>query len=479
MKYTKIALACSFALSTMVAQAAVVDIPAGTVTIYVSGASAVDNFFADTVNSMMTNVTAVRGPTNDSAYRAYLGQANGVTGVANGTNVLLVKRSTGGSLFGVNPVARSERITTLDFTSCTALTGGDYAFECATKGDDENGADGEVPDFGISDVEPFMFQGINLGNNQSALSTAEVAALVSQPVNQQAMGIVATSAVANTTHISRAAYGAMLAGKINTWEVVDGSEDPVIVCRRTNGSGTQASYNWFFSGFPCNTATNGFTANVPATTAGQTEIITGGSGTSGDPFIVDPTASEQAVIVENSSSGRVRSCLSNANNRTDWTATDTNGDTYKYEFSKLPAAGKAIGVLSMDSYASSSLVATSYRYLDGAGVFDPVTQTGTGPQTGIAPSKANIVEGRYDFVLELSANERAGTTGEKKAFWNQLVANLGSSAYTSDTTGTFSSVGNAFATLPTSESYVDEPGKVSKYTRQANTCSAMVFTQPL
>jgi len=475
MKYTKIALACGFALSAMSAQAAVVDIPAGTVTIYVSGASAVDNFFADTVNSMMTNVTAVRGPTNDSAFRAYLGTSNGVAGVTDGTNILLIKRSTGGSFFGVNPVARSEKIRTLDFTNCTALVGGNYAFECATKGDDQNGADGEVPDFGLSDVEPFMFQGINLGNGQSALSAAQLAALVSQPVNQQAMGIVATNAVANTTHLSRAAYGAMLAGKINTWEVIDGSTDPVIVCRRTNGSGTQASYNWFFSGYPCNTASNGFAANVPATTAGQTEIIASGAGTSGNPFIVDPTLSAQAVIVENAGSGDVRGCLTAANNRTDITRVDTNGNSYTYQFSKLPAAGKAIGVVSMDSYASS--FAASYRYLDGAGVFNPVDQTSTGPQTGIAPSKANIVDGKYDFVVELAANERANTTSIKKAFWNVLVRNLGSTTYTGDTT--FNSVPNAFATLPTSESYVDEPTKVSKYTRQANTCSAMVFTQPL
>jgi hypothetical protein len=179
--------------------------------------------------------------------------------------------------------------------------------------------------------------------------------------------------------------------------------------------------------------------------------------------------------VENAGSGDVRGCLTAANNQQDLTRVDTNGNSYKYEFSKLPAAGKAIGVLSMDSY--NRTFAASYRYLDGAGVFDATAQTGAGSQTGIAPSKANIVDGRYDFVVELAANERAGTTGEKKAFWNQLVRNLGSSTYTGDTT--FNSVPNAFATLPTSESYVDEPAKVSKYTRNANTCSAMVFTQPL
>jgi hypothetical protein len=478
MKYTKIALACSFALSAMAAQAAVVDIPAGTVTIYVSGATAPDNFFADTVSSMMSNVTAIRGITNANAYRAFLGTSNGVAGVADGTNILLIKRSKGGSVWGVNPVARSTNIETLDFNNCTALTGGAFQWECGVRGSDEGGTEGLVPDFGISDVEPAMFQGLNLVPGDTALSAAEVASLTSQPINAIAMGIVATSAVPATTAISRAQYGAMLAGKLNTWEQVDGSTDPVIVCRRHDGSGTQTSYNWFFSGFPCNSASNGFVENSPASTAGQTDLIIGGEGTAALPLLVDPTLG-QAVIVENSGSGDVRQCLTAANNRTDFTRVDSNGESYTYQFSKLTAPGKAIGVLSLDSYASSNFTGASFRHLEGAGVFDAAAQTSSAGATGIAPSKDNIVNGRYDFVVELAGNSRATTIGEKKAFWDVLVRNLGSTRYTGNAGGTFTTVPNAFATLPTSASYDDEPALVSKYTRGANTCSPLQWRPSL
>lgn len=479
MKYTKIALACGLAFAAMSAQSASVPVPSGTTTIYVSGASAVDNFFADTVNTMMNNVTAIRAA-DDGDYRAYLGTSNGVTGVADGTNVLLIKRSTGGSVFGVNPVARTEKITTLDLDNCTDVSGTDpdYDWECGTKGDDNGAAAGLAPDFGLSDVEPNMFQGFNLKAGGTALSAAELSALVSQPVNQQGMGIVATDAVAATTHISRAQYGAMLAGRLASWSQVDGTDEPVIVCRRTNGSGTQASYNWFFSGFPCNTATNGFVANTPATTIG-TSNITGGDGSAGNPLIVTPTTAK-VTVVENSGSGGVRSCLDAAFSQTDFTTTETNGQSVTYKFSTLANPGKAIGVLSMDSYVKLVGKNAHYRYLDGAGIFDMATQTGSANATGIAPSKDNIVNGRYDFVLELSANQRAaGNDATKVAFWNELVKNLGSTTYTGDTTGTFTTVPNAFATLPTSASYDAEPTKVSKYTRGANTCQAMSWQPSL
>lgn len=478
MKYTKLALACGLAFSAMSAQSASVPVPQGTVTIFVSGASAVDNFFADTVNSMMNNVTAIRAA-SASEYRAYLGTANNVQGVADGTSILLIKRSTGGSVFGVNPVARSEKITTLDLDNCTdvSATDANFQWECGTKGDDQGADAGLVPDFGLSDVEPNMFQGINLSPGDQALSAADLAKLTSQPVNQQGMGIVATDAVAASTHISRAQYGAMLAGRLSSWNQLDGSNDPVIVCRRTAGSGTQASYNWFFSGFPCNTATNGFVANTPGKTLDMQ--FESGTGSAEDPLVITP--SENFVtVVENSSSGRVRNCLNAAFSQQDYTTTESNGQTVTYKFSSLTAPGKAIGVLSMDSYASSSLLNAHYRYLDGAGIFNMVDQTGSAGATGIAPSKDNIVNGRYDFVLELAANQRAGGNDDTKvAFWNELVKNLGSTEYTGDESGTFTNVPNAFATLPTSESYTAQPTKVSKYTRNANTCQAMSWQPSL
>ncbi|MBC7207543.1 MAG: hypothetical protein H5U27_13635, partial [Methyloversatilis sp.] len=65
--------------------------------VYLSGASAPDNFLADIAEGMMTGVTHYTA----SNYKAFAGSANGIPGIANGTKVLFIKRSAGGSAMGV------------------------------------------------------------------------------------------------------------------------------------------------------------------------------------------------------------------------------------------------------------------------------------------------------------------------------------------------------------------------------------------
>lgn len=511
MKFTKIAVACGLALAALSAQAVPVTIPAGTQVVFLSGASAPDNFLADLATSMLTNVTAIRS--SDSAttplHRAFLGQAAaGIPGVAVGTPILFIKRSQGGSVFGVDPVARAARIQTIDFNNCTATTGA-FAFSCATTGIDPGIAGHEtasntglVPDFGISDVEPALFaEPFNTENGQPALSTAELARLSNLPVNQIMMGIVATNAVTANTSINRAQYGAMLAGRITDWSSIDGSSDPVIVCRRANGSGTQSSYNFFFSGFPCNSASSGFLGNAPVS-ADQSPTLIGGTGSSADPFILDPSLGY--TVVENSSSGNVRSCLTAANNRTPFNVQGASGVFYTVLFNNLPSAGKAIGVLSLDSYVNAGTGGAGYtfRHLDGAGTYTYTgpangsgTQASSAGATGIAPSKANLLNGSYDFVVELSIQSRNTTvtnvngdvvpalsaTPIKQSFYNEFVRRAGSTRYTGNDGGQFVSVPNAFASLPQFTPYVgNNPATgnpyrnfVSRFSRNGNTCAPL------
>ena len=117
MKLKSIAAACAL-------MAAGSSFAAGTVTIggvshqvvYLSGASAPDNFLADIAQGMLTNITYYTA--SGTNYRAYAGAANAVPGIANGTRVLFIKRSAGGSVFGVNPVARAQRVATIDVNNC-------------------------------------------------------------------------------------------------------------------------------------------------------------------------------------------------------------------------------------------------------------------------------------------------------------------------------------------------------------------------
>ncbi|MDP3183484.1 MAG: hypothetical protein Q8M54_11815, partial [Desulfobaccales bacterium] len=182
MKYTKIALACGLALAAMSAQAAGPAIPAGTKVIFLSGATAPDNFLGDLASGMMTGVTAIRSNDSGILHRAYLGKAAaGIPGVAVGTDILFVKRSKGGSVWGVDPVARAQRIETLDLNNCVVSVA-PWAWSCGTKGIDpgiaghETAANtGLVADFGVADVEPGLFkEPFNTENNQAQLTPSEL-----------------------------------------------------------------------------------------------------------------------------------------------------------------------------------------------------------------------------------------------------------------------------------------------------------------
>ncbi len=515
MKFTKIAVATGLALAAMSVQAAGPTIPAGTKVIFLSGASAPDNFLADISNSMLTGVTAIRSKDSGVNHRAFLGKAAaGITGVPVGTDILFIKRSAGGSVFGVDPMARAARIQTLDLNSCieettvvgTGSSARTYNWSCDLKGIDPGvtghattSNTGLVPDMGVSDVEPAMFkQPYNTENSQAQLSNAELGRLTNSPLNQIMMGIVATDAVAATTHISRAQYGAMLAGKIDNWSAIDGSEDPVVVCRRVDGSGTQTSYNWLFSGFPCNASTAGFADTPPAAASDSFGYDGAHLGTVADPIIIDPTAG--FTVVENSGSGDVRNCLKAAQNGTVFNVKGGNNLNYRVRFDLVPngtvvgngGPSKAIGVLSLDSYTSAAPVSSaagfSFRHLDGAGIFNGSTQSSSVGATGIAPSKDNLLNGKYDFVVELSMQKRntsvtnvngdvvpaLSADGVKNSFYTEFVKRAGATKYTGNDGGTFTSVPNAFATLPQSASYTAKPTFVSKYSRNGNTCAPLV-----
>ena len=499
MKFTKIAVACGLALAALSAQANPV-IPAGTKVIFLSGASAPDNFLSDIANSMLTGVTAIRSNDNGITHRAFLGKAAaGIAGVPVGTDILFIKRSAGGSVFGVDPLARAARITTLDLNNCVTggVSGGvTYAWSCGTKGIDPgvtghntSANTGLVPDFGVSDVEPAMFkQPYNTENGQPALSNAELGRLTNAPLNQIMMGFVATNAVAATTHLSRAQYGAMLAGKISDWSSIDESTDPVVVCRRVDGSGTQTAYNWMFSGFPCNASSGGFADTPPATAADSFGYDGAHAGTVADPIIIDPTAG--FTVVENSGSGDVRNCLKAAQDGTVFNVKGSNNLNYRVRFDLVGGPSKAIGVLSLDSYNNANTTGSgfSFRHIDGAGTFNGATQTSSTGATGIAPSKENLLNGKYDFVVELSMQKRntsvTNANGDvvpalsadavKNGFYNEFVKRAGATKYTGNDGGTFTQVPNAFASLPQFTSYTAKPAFVSKFSRNGNTCAPLV-----
>lgn len=477
LKHITLAVAAALVAPSAFANIAPEGVP-GVVKIVLSGATAPDGFVESSVKEMLdaASIKTYRDTATAGAFqhRAWFGTAKaGIPGVTAGTPILFVKRSKGGSVWGVDPVARASRIESLNFASCVVggAAAGDagkvYDYFCPTKGldpDSPNFANpalnnGVVSDFGVSDVSPALFKGpYNVEFGQGALSGTEVAKLSIKPVNTLIMGLAVTNDVPDTTFISRADYGNMLMGRVYDWTQlgVAGGNTQVVACRRVNGSGTQASYNWFFNNFPCESAFNGGQAPMSMGTLGSggdnASGIVSGTGTDLDPFVIDPTAG--FTVVNNSTSGDVRNCLKNAQNHADHKIKGEDGKYYLVKFSNSTSPFKAIGVLSGDSYGSES--GWSFRNIYGAGNFFPATQTSTSATpTGIAPSKASLLSGDWEFAVELTMQYRNATvvnpqgdsvtalTGTKKAFTDELIKRSGDPAKID-----LNSKKNVYAALP-------------------------------
>lgn len=466
---TKISAACALVCAGLATQAQATPasaFAAPDLTVYLSGASAPQNFLGGLASQLFdgafftyfdnggTPGTTVTGD-DGAGYRAYFGTMKTTTDIPatlRGKNVLLTDRAKGGSVWGVNAVARSEKIATMPITAlnCPDLTGGIY--RCAEKGVDPGlgtpTGDEIIPDFGVSDVEPVLFKDpINVEFGQTQLTTAEAARLTTFPANILMMGLPVTNAVGDF-NISRSSYGSALTGIVTTWSglgaTAPATSDNIVVCRRVPGSGTQAAYNWFFTNFPCG-------ASATPATQGDTASITGGTGTSVDPFVVD--ASAGYLVIENAGSGDVRNCLAKANNGGVHTWKDGSGASYKVDFGT--GGYGALGVLSVDSLGREN--GWTFRTLNGAGHLNAGLQTVTG--TGLAPTKANLLEGNYEFAVELSFQYRKGTApnplgGLKKTFADLFITRAGQSSFnTSNWVAGLPGTVNACGTANTAKAY--------------------------
>ncbi len=471
MKLKQSALAVAMALATPAVFAAAPTSPtdtAGAITVFMSGATAPDEFMESIVTGMMNPgfykyKDAVGGT---SVGRAFLGEVKNDASIPasiRNQKVLFIKRSAGGSVWGVNPLARSEGIAVLKAAdaSCSTAPDTDGYYTCPVVGVDPGiGAptgDEMVPDFGVSDVAPFMFkEPYNVEFGASQLSAAETAGLTVRAVNTLMMGIVATAAVPSSFYISEADYGAMLTGNLTDWsQIGDGTVAPaggtqVVVCRRHQGSGTQTSYNWFFNNFPCtgDSALSGVSGQtVPARMDSSAGFMASGTGTSADPFLIDVTAGY--TVLENSGSGDVRKCLNAAQSGVDYTFKGEDGLYYKANFSAAAGALGAIGVLSLDSQektgaATSAGVATDkgaetawfFHTLNGAGVMAKnaigvadETCSSTGTLSGVCPNRSALREGQYLFAAELAMQYRTSLAGQKLDFANEFIDRAGDPSF--------------------------------------------------
>lgn len=468
MKLNKLALLCAAACagfagqamaqvsSVPAAQAIVDDAVANGRIVYISGASAVQGGLGEITNTLFQSgsryyftPSSASGRTA-SDYRAYAGKLQAAAGTwPAGSNVIIINRARGGSVWGVNAVARAESIESLNVSTASCTTGSGTSAAPFTCGLNER-----VPDAGVSDVAPKLFDDqFNTEGEPAAaeLSPIELGRLSAQPIYGLAFGIPMTDNLP-LFYLNKSIVSALMTGNYSTWDQVNAAldADDVLICRRVNGSGTQAVANMYFGNYPCGAGNPPADRDTVPTfdSANRTFVIEGATG--------------GLNVIENSSSGDVRSCLNAAydasvatavagatpgtftitTNATTgvktgaWSGTvgyttyvtaDRAGDPVGVAF-RNGNAHKAVGVLSMDSLANSTASSKwTFRSLDGAGEIQGVLTSGvlsgvTTVGTGRLPTKDSYMDGTWDMQGWVSFNTPARTTGAKRALANAFVA---------------------------------------------------------
>lgn len=402
--------------------------------LFISGASAVQKGFTSVIGTLIPgaktyftdkNGKDAAGKANTHSYEAVAGKlANDSTyGPWANQNVIIIYRVAGGSVWGVNPVARNEAIESLNVSSTTCNDAGyaaadgsaanDKAYQCAKNT--------RKPDAGVSDVAPALFkEPLNTEGEVPAaqLSAAELAEFsdpaYNKPIYALAFGVPVTNNV--STSLNKSVVSAIMAGNVGTWNAVDAAlpADDIVVCRRVPGSGTQAVENMYFGNFPCGesntpadrTASEG-TVFDPAATWTWTDAngkVHSGTG----KYTIDPTAPTGGlVVIENSSSGNVDECLNAAVAGGTYVTKTRDGSSAEYLVEFVNPGSKAIGVLSMDSLAKSKTTGNwQFRSLDGNGSYT-WDNTGVAPVatgTGKHPTLANLIDGTWDMQGWISFN---------------------------------------------------------------------------
>jgi ABC-type phosphate transport system substrate-binding protein len=433
MQIKKLASLCAVACAAMAASsahaalsaAAIADLDAANTAgrvIFISGASAVQKGFTDIIAATFTGTPiyySVQGggksvKVTDADFVAVSGTLASGTGTWAGQKAIIIYRVKGGSVWGVNPVARNTAIESMLATSgaCGATGAGTAAspYSCGTTS--------LVPDAGVSDVAPKLFQApVNTEGEVAAeaLNEAELADLTATAIYGLSFGVPVTNTVSSSLNLNKATVAAIMTGNVGTWDQVgDAAGGDIVICRRVPGSGTQAVYNMWAGNFPCGSA------NVPADRD---------ASAAWDPVartytldIAAPTGG--LVVVENSTSSNVRDCLNAAVAGGSYSTSDRDGNPVTVTFTG--AGHKAIGTLSMDSLKDSKTSGNwQFRSLNGAGkiVQDTAGVAPTTTGTGTFPTFATYENGDWDLQGWISFNVPSRTTGAKAAVLAKFVEN--------------------------------------------------------
>jgi len=414
--------------------------------VVIHGASAQTNLIAGYMGEICAtgSLDVFQSASNSGKdYKAYAcnlkATVPGTGGWPANTPVLVIKRDLGGSIYGVNPVAtQTPQNTMVVDGSCTGTAS---PWTCSTVALRQAVA-------GLSDVEPGIFSktltvgttagvAFNLpsgtddnGTAWAILPAATAAGLDVATANQTIFGLavspdlrnalqaaqglsVGATDAANMPSVPRAFYTAAASGfvrandaKLPGWDALTGNPadkaKTVNLCRRANGSGTQASSNLFFleAGTITTTSNGAFFPQTAQNFPSPAVAVTNGVvTTNAAPVVTGPAL----AVIEAGSTGLATGCLT--------PSTVQNADG-----TQVSNAGMfAIGVISFENIAPTSANSWSFVKLDGQ-----------------APSQAAARVGAYPYVYSATMQWKKTAPGTPdtgtKAFLVDMRKNLGTPA---------------------------------------------------
>ncbi len=361
--------------------------------------------------------------TTGNNHRAY--SCNLRTAVGNyaiGTPIVITKRDQSGSTNGVNPVATAtaQAIIAVDAT-CTRTANPSPATDIQLASYACPNTTTAVVDGGVSDVEPALLQQtINLPSGSAALTPAQLATLDIAPLAQALFGVVVNKKAYRAlqeaqgfiaaggaldedpakqpslpSEFVRAAFttpGLSPGGNKRGWNVViptsvdAASETKAInICRRAEGSGTQAASNVFFGNNPCGsgTATLGIIGQPGSAGTVPAPLVTGG-----------------ITVAELTSTGNLENCLGGAAPSVE---TATGGDNTAY----------GLAVIGRENNPLANGGDKGYRYVK---------------LDGVAPLRTEAKDGRYPFWFENTMQWNTTTVpanSDTDAFLRSLRSSIG------------------------------------------------------
>lgn len=389
--------------------------------LFIGGASAQDKTLNEVVASLCNAGTldtfsdsSTFPGSNYTAWSCTMSSANVPGFPAGGLNVLVHKRSRGGSAFGAAPVEAKDSVARMAVNGTCVATATPGRWTCPNTVN-------AVLDAGITDVEPAMFKGVNLlvpgiggvfagDPGTSPMTPAQLNRLDKSPTAALTFGPVVTTNLRNALQaaqgltvgsddeaqmpsLSRTQIASLYAGTIADWSefkvgnastpltAASGVTAPtttrVFVCRRTAGSGTQAVMNQAFLNQPCSESVVPKVDNTPAS-------ATNGSGTAAT--FVSLIGVSGAAVHWNESSGNADTCLANINGQSRW----------------------AIGLQSLEKTNAN------YRFIK---------------VDGVSPTLENVVRSKYDVLGVTSfqwikETETDGLLGNKLTLAKKLRADL-------------------------------------------------------